>query len=529
MENNTSFPDAGVANITRMVQQQILSRLGGQPLTVMEAARMLYHNRNRDYSFNNALSSGFYAPWNSDHVQRGTHGYNCSTFIPYGYIFGQALGIPKITIVQMHNYRYRRSGDKDDSSRFSRAHFGYILDLGENGEYFFDPGEEDKFGPIKERSQHQLTIGRSSFNRSGFTLELDRLVEFTTQEFRALMDRWQTPAGSLDMLVVGQQVRGEKYFEMESNYLMIYYDEGENRLRTRLEVRHLQRSNKGIMCNMDLDRQGEVARTTLDLYLARSANWERLIDPVLLACTDFDSLRKVRRTLGRRVNLKEEDRIHPIWKDLESWRQRKILGIIEGIQEEMGDEALAAMRKQVLVRTIYDGRVAQEDGYLFSEEERDKKLRALFDSTWDISHEINRLVRVIDGHNNDLNPLGVKELRNVKDRYRRKHTKLGKARKELNTLVSLRGHFASHGSPFRRRPYYDRLRDKSLLAKELGKRPVEDLEAEVHDRKFDTRLGHLALMGDFIPVTLWARKELELEGYMAPIPEKVKARLAQRV
>ncbi|MBI4738568.1 hypothetical protein HY772_03250 [Candidatus Woesearchaeota archaeon] len=472
------------------------------------------------YSFRDNLRTGNYASYPHERTDQQIVGNNCTTIIPEVYLFAEAYGL-KPQIVQFIDFNDVKT-KKDKEEVTSPAHFAIVLDAGRKHKYLLDPFWHI-FAPIRRQTDSYWQLGRHQ-GRTARKREFERVVYYSAEEFAAMMGRLKYPAESLDMLVAGQKVFDLRVIQKFNCKLMVYYDDPTNTVSTRLYVPSESISDKAVYCRMKMSDEGEVESTSIDLFIAKNYGWTFLVEPKKVATTDFSGLMKVKRLVQKsinsatkkRVRLQRCDRIGNVFDSgvLKDAERMQLTALVDGFYSSLGRAGQETVHKMVLARTLYEREQTDKD-FLYTETEHNERILQLRAEEVELRERTRPYDDAMWLKGWKLQKSGRAEVRKARRVQRKRDERQADLAAEVNFLNNL--HQANKRA-------YRRMMDKVLFAKTLEGLSVEQLEARVRENRFDTRVGYLAMLSDFIPFAVDARDDLELKMYIRPIKEKVAAR-----
>ncbi len=458
------------------------------------------------YGFNSNLLMGIYAPWPHEAQEYQISVNNCTTIVPQLYLEAEIYGLdPKI--FQYIDFREITEGEKEEYYVYT-SHFAITVDVGKKDRYFIDPFF-NKFGKIAKTGKHHIKIKQK--DGTVIKRQFREALEYTPEEFAAMMERLKDPAESLDMLIAGQRIyKGDDHIVNRTKCeVMVYYDDTKNSLTTRLYFEHYGISDKGIYGTLNLDKEGNVDKTDIRFVLGKNSYWTILGKEKTIARTNFTKIQKIKKLLE---DVPDNKRLVKGLKCLDEEKRDSLMVLVDKLWNELSEEEREIVKPQVLSRTLY------EDGgkrYHYSKEEHDERIKELYKKEKLLNLEFWKFRNGIYLHGLKVEKLNKKEAKKLNAKRTRINKKINKVVNEINILLDFR-----HNKIKR----YHRRMDMLLFAKDLEGYSVKDMEKIVEDKNLDYRYGYLAMVADFIPYTLKGRKDLELKTFMENIKEKVKAR-----
>lgn len=472
------------------------------------------------YSFEDSLRTGNYAPYWHEARSQLIAGNNCTTIIPTLYLHCEAVGL-KPQIVQFLNFRDLQTPE-DKKDPVSPSHFALILDVGRKHHYLIDPFWKT-FGPILANNEHSMKIGKCG-DRAARRREYEQKIEYSPEQFAAMMDRLKDPAESLDMLVAGQKVYPNRPVPPFNCQVMAYYTDETNTVSTRLWIPHVAVTSKAVYCHTTFNNAGRAKTTYLDLFLAKDHAWIDLTEGKKVATADWSIIYQLRNIIQsipleniengkKKRRFRMYDRLGPVLHRNKT-EQRRLLGIVEQLHERLTVQEQAAIKPLVLARTLYEA-TSPEQEYLSTLAEHDYQLLSLIEQEEELGDKVDQLHRVTYRQNWKLIPFDNNEHLRLRRKEKRLNTQKSKIVREIDDL----NHFRRH-----HRKFYDRTMDKVLFAKTLGGLSVEGMNTMMTEKGFDWRWGYLGIVVDFIPFIVRAKKDLTLRLFMDPIREKIRAR-----
>ena len=465
-------------------------------------------NEDNSYGFNTNLLTGIYAPWIHERFDHNIGVENCTTIIPGIYLGAECDGLnPKI--VQFIDFREVKKGEKPDSYN-TGSHFAVIVHVGKK-QYLIDPFWH-RFAEIRKRKRHHLKLVNK--DKSVVRREFKEMLEYTPEEFAAMMERMKDPAQSLDMLVAGQKLYENHRVNKSNCEIMVYYDDEKNSLTTRLYVAHYGISDKGIYCNMFLDDKGEVQSSDIRFVLGKGAKWTQLGKEKTVTRSDFSKLERIRRLMTAAP--KDKGLVEAV-KDLDERNHKSLMELVDEMWDKLDDKERKIIRPQVLSRTLYE---ARDSEYVYSKSERDRKIRNLYKKEKKLNQELWKFRSEVNMHYRNIKRMEKDEAKRLRASRDRLHKKIKKVVDEASTLLNFRDN---------KNKAYHRRMDMLLFAEELEGYSVEEMQKIVEKRGLDYRYGYLAMIIDFIPFALKGRGDLELKVFIDKIKDKVAARRAKRL
>ena len=475
---------------------------------------------NSYYSFTDNLRTGHYAPFPHEQHEYNLAGNNCTTIISEVYLLCEAVGL-KPEIMQFFNFRDIIT-KKDKEEAIAPSHYSLIIEVGRKQKYLLDPFYHT-FGPILEQHEHHFKIGRLH-GRPARTRTFEKILPYTAKQFVQMIERLHDPAESLDMLVSGQKVFSSKTVAKNKDCtLMVYYQDQENLLSTRLYVPQKPLTDKAIYTRMNLNDEGNVAKLLLECYLAKDYGWDSLVDSKKVCETDFSTAKLLKHKLHRlpkeKFQLQNHERIAPALLRADERNRASLFEITEKMYHCLTEPEQQKLHPIILARTLYESERPAEK-YLYTPEEHDARLLKLAKQEMDARFRIQPIKDEIWLHDWKLNKLSKKEAHRLRLVRRGHEEKMSEVVEEINALNYLR-----HGN----KKAYSRAMDKVLFSETLKGKGVEDLEKMVVERNLDPRIGYLAVVADFVPFIIEGQEEVELKQYWQPIKEKVTARMKKKV
>lgn len=480
------------------------------------AAFSLYHHLGRKFpfSFAGSLRHGHYASYLHESIEAKVTGFNCTTIVPLIYLYYEALGCHP-EILQFCDFEDTPLDKKTEKRPyFFKSHFSVVIDVGQKHKYLVDP-YLGLFNPILKQQKGYLRLGKNG-EIPAIERTYEGIISYTPQEFAELMERLRDPAESLDMLAAGQRVFSGKLIGKEKGTLMVYYDDPDTKVTARLYIPQPGLLDKGVDAQHHFSDTGEIERTTLDLILAKDFAWDTLQDPKRIGVASFSTIQRLNNLLRKGGSLVQYPRLGSrLAADPPCFDA--LYDITAGFQEGLTSGEREQLEDFILLRTLYET-TKPEEKYLFSTEERDARLTAL-------------VVRYQEEQGKDfafcqeLFPFywklkrDQKTRRSIRGKQRRLRHTLNEISDKMEQLLYLRSD---------NKPLYDRTMDKVLFAESMQEKSTEDLGRLVRERGLDPRLGYLALVAEFVPYILHARRYLELEDSIESITEKIRARQEKR-
>ncbi len=457
------------------------------------------------YGFNDNLLKGIYAPWPHEALDNSIYVDNCTTVIPRIYLAAECVDLDP-QIVQFIDFRDVKEG-KEHSGYRNSSHFAITVDVGRNYRYLIDPFW-DKFNPIIKIGKHHMQLGKNG-KSSAVRREFREVLEYTPEEFAAMIERLKDPAESLDMLVVGQKIYDSHPVNDKNCEVMVYYDDKKNVLTTRLHMFNYGISDKGLYCNLILGDNGDVTSYDLRFVLGKNAYWTKLGKEKTVARTDFSGVKKVKKLL--KDIPKDKGLVEGI-KSLEEECQDSLMELVDDLWNDLSESERRAIKPQVLSRTLYEDRDSE---CRFSKSEHDERIKKLYNRQRKLSKRMWKFSPAVMLHNWKIEKMDKKDGKRLDAKLEKLKKRNSKWINETDTLLRFR---------YIRGKVYHRRMDMILFAKELEGYSIEDMEEMVEEKDLDYRYGYLAMVSDFIPFALKGRKDLELKTFMDNIKEKVKAR-----
>lgn len=519
-DRHTGFPLETVEKVYVSVEKYLKLYSQKEQQTRYKYARDIAHIFfDSYYSFTDHLRTGHYAPYLHEKDDEQIGGSNCTTIIPNVYLYCEVLGL-KPQIVQFFDFRDIET-KKDLEDPLYSKHFSVIVDVGRKHRYLLDPFYHT-FGPILEQNPNYLKVGRCQ-GRSARKREFSEMLPYSVEDFVKMMGRLHQPAESLDMLIPGQKVHQDRtVFKVTKCNVMVYYDPEKNLLSSRLYVPQKPIQDKAVYARMQLDDQGEVADLSLECYLAKDFDWASLVGGKKVCETDFTTMRSLRRKIqslptpdGKKVRLERHPRFGFAFLEADDQMRESLTDLTKKMYQGLTNAEQLAIRSQILARALYESECPEQE-YLFSPQEHDARLLKLAKQEKEDIKNIKPLEDLLYFHGWKLQKFEKNEVRRMRYASRRHIEKMSEIVEEINRLNNLR---------WNNKRAYSRAMDKVLFAEKMLGR-MEEVEQKVAAGNLDLRLGYLALVTDFVPFVLEGQKELELDGFMDPIKEKVKARRA---
>lgn len=467
------------------------------------------------YGFIDNLITGHYSHYEHETNNNHISGYNCTNLIPTIYLVAQIMGFDP-QIVQFQGFRniYRR---KDIEPKDPATHFAMTVDLGRGNRYLIDPFHNIG-GPILEHGEGYMKIGRTR-NYSATRREYDTCHTYTAEEFAEMMARMKDHAESLDMLIGGQKVRGNLDVRGSDASLKVFYDDEYNTVRTRLYIERPLVTDRSIEFKQKLDDEGNTIEKSIEIHFADDHNWSQLIGGRKVAEMDYRKAKRIRRDLKKICRSDKEERIGPALalKKNAAYRER-LLTAVDEIAAELTQEERDAIRPAILARTLYE-HTKPRAKYIYSTAMRDKPLiRIRRDHLKILREDAQTRLRVWEYKT------GIKK-------------KARPARKRLiEDLFDVHKRFNENDSKITDLSYtrkncprtYHRLMDIYAFSQSEQCTSVEKMEAAVAARGLDTRIGHLAMMNEYLWLITNNKGVMFIDDYMHNIREKIKARTAKR-
>jgi len=510
------FPKQTVEAIRNRIDRTNL--FYGEPKVYQRALTCAYHARDIfSYGFHGSLYTGNFAPYPHEMERDGYTGFNCTTVIPPLQTYCDKLGLEP-RIVQFVGFRdiEKTKKAKEKTNPILSSHFGIFIKI-KGQDYFLDP-YHSRFGKVKELTDSYMEVGKSTVTKA-VKREFKQIIEYTPEQFAEMMDHLRTPEGSLEMLIAGQEIlQGRYYGGFRDCRVMLHYFDDVNEVRVRLEIPQPNIQDKIVYNHMFFDDEGEITGQSTELLVTELAYWDDLIDPTSIAKGNLSSYRSIDDLLKDKVDLRKSSRLGPVLLQQENHDMlRYIINelLTDFIQRIPKSDAL---KRMILARTLYETESPEKE-YLFNEETRtadlSKKLRRWREMANKFtSHpdEIERLERTMGLVHGDIER-GRRIRRITKARVRRN--------KEIDYSFGPDANLRAD-----QRQKHDRIMDMVLYAKQLGNISIDELEKRVKQRNVNPDLGYLAIVSDFIPSILDAKRFLTLEPFLDDIKAKVKARRA---
>ncbi|MEK6901931.1 MAG: hypothetical protein AABX37_06305 [Nanoarchaeota archaeon] len=467
------------------------------------------------YGFYFLMKEGMYAPYFHEQQASNVPGNNCTSVIPSLYIYCDTAKLNP-QIVQFRNFRNVRKRE-DEERGLNDSHFCVLVDVGKKHPYMIDPFQ-GVFGPILEQVEGYMRIGKTK-NYPTTKREFSSLVYYTPREFVELYEHLRTPAGSLDVLVAGQKIYENKTIAHAQCDVKVYYDAQTNTVTTRLYAPQQGIRDKVIFCRQPMDEQGNSLERRVELWRAKDRTWENLIEGAKVAETTFAELYAVRRIMQSMGNPKKHERLGSrIGMSEYASQRRKLEELVGRIREHTGEEAWQEIQKQVLSRALYEA-TSPEKEYLYSEEERDARLRTAIAKEKELKEKSKSLEERVWNIGWRLEKVSSQERRRVL--YQKE--KVGKKARKMVEKIDGFNHLRYY-----HKYAYHRTMDLICFAKTLKDKTVEQLQEMVLEQGAEEWMGYASMLMDYLPFTLGkARKILELRSFWKPLQEKVKARYEQ--
>ncbi len=463
--------------------------------------------QNAPYGFSANLRNGNYAPWEHEARKQPFATLNCTTIIPMIYMRCALHGLnPRI--VQFIDFRNIKDGEEKE---LCESHFALIINVDRKHDYLFDPFW-DTFGPILEHTPHSMRIGRVTkfeYVRRDFK----DIISYTEEEFASMMNRLHKPAESLDMLVAGQKLWEAHACNHAKSDLMVYYDDANNEITTRLYIRQVGILDKVVMYHEQFDDFGKSVKNWIELWLARKQKWKGLVDGKHIATMSIDELDMLKRLIS--ADAQKHYRIGSAWGTL---RKNNILTqLTEQIYNRLTSDEQQTLKPQLLTRTLYEGTWPRKQ-YVFAMKQwmmYRKHILCDWRKLEDKRQDIGRLLF-------DYDEKLVYMPRSEVQRNRRKLSVIDKRMKKksekFNGLSRLRM-AAKYG--------FQRTMDKLVFAEKLANSSTDALAQRIEKEKLDWRMGYLAMIYDFVPYVNDKRKDITLEFDKENVRQKIAARRAQ--
>jgi hypothetical protein len=529
-QNRTyAFPEAAVhATVSRLDR---FYALHAKPKTSFREAINVYDDLvGSIYHFNGCMHSGNYAPFVDEILTDGIGGSNCTTLMPTLYIGSAHLGLMP-EIVQFHGFR-DISSEKDRAYAPSSSHFALIVKV--NGkDYLMDPFQ-NKFGKIKAYGDGYIDVARSPKNKA-FRREFEKVMPYTEEKFMALMEHCRTQEGALEMLIAGQKIiKDRRVAGIPRCDVAVYYDDDTNVVSTRLYAPMPGIKDKAVFNHIQFDDDGKVTSQTLEFAVASGFHWDHLPEQVTIAELPIEFLEVMQNELKSLVKSSDSIRLGQVYlasdakEHIDTLALDLILSapdnfVMEALERKTNPKSLIEFAKRddlkmmILARTLYEFEATDRD-HVYDEETRIGEIRRRA-----IKLNIARMKSDLVGdrlllHNTNLDKLTKEEA-----------VALRRKRNGIEKRGSVHYHATDCDLLLRSSnlQMHDRITDQLTFAKKrLAFATMKDMEAEIQKRGLNTDIGYLAMVLDYIPVTLAAKKWLELTPFMHDLPGKVKARRA---
>ena len=472
--------------------------------TKFNIAWSIYKNeKDASYGFADNLFTGIYAPWPHESTIHQVSTYNCTTIIPRIYLEAEENSLnPKI--VQFINFRDVKKERKHSGYR-NKSHFAIIIDIGRKNKYLIDPFW-DKFGPILEHKENYISIGKNGESKA-VRREFREILYYTPEEFASMIERMKDPAESLDMLIAGQKIYNKKPIDKFQCSLMLFYNENENSLETRLHIPQFGILNKAIYCNIFLDHEGNINKTNLRFAIGKDVEWTKLEEERTIARTDFPTIAKIKKLLKNQEN----GHTTKIINGIEISDSNSLIKIANEMWNCLSLEERTAIEPMVFSRTLYEN-ISSE--YLYTKSEHDEYIRALFNKVEKLNKEMLEFITKLKLHKWKIDKLDKKKFSELNRKYYKLYKIMDETQNELGDILNFR---------YGNRLAYHKTRDKILFAEKLRSDSV-DLKSDVESKSLNFYNGYLAMIADFIPFAFNARDDLELKLFMPDIKKRVAAR-----
>jgi hypothetical protein len=461
------------------------------------------------YGFRDNLLLDQYSPFPHEAKEGQVAMVNCTTVIPYLYIPAELGGLNPQIVEFFDTSDEEKNRVSDYPPMDSKGHYGIIIDVGRKHKYLLDTTMA-RFGPILEETSTRMRIGKNG-GYLPVIRTFSRAERRTPEEFAAMMRAAQEPGKSLDMLIAGQRMWfGKKTAQADCTF-MVYYEDSENRLFTRMYIPQPGISDKVIFCNMYMDDEGTIKRKTLSLYTARAPNWDTLLRPRQIGEATFRellALRRAAKTLGKNKKL----RLGPLFLDASFSERSRLLEIIERIDARLPNQE--HIRRQLVMRTLYEGTNPDQE-FVYTQEDHDRRVIELMKE-----EERVRLERIPIITKTDMHKFKVRRLeRRQAARLKRESDKLDRRKRRLDLEVS-----KLLAQKEREKEIYRRTQDMIIFAQNRTKISTAELEEEAKKQYLEPVIGRIAMIEDFARYAQAGRKDLEFRTFMDPIPSKIRAR-----
>ncbi len=471
------------------------------------------------YGFHDQLRTGNFAPYTTEAIIENISGDNCTTIIPDAYLYCHYFGLNP-EIVRFVDFW---SEDDDDKPRY-QSHYALLVHVGRKQPFLMDPFHS-LFGPVLELDEEEgrMRIGKhGEYNK--VTRRFRELQYYTEEEMARLMEHWKTPAGSLDMLIAGQQIEKNLWVHKTSCSLMLYYDDQENIITTRLYIPQVGIRDKVIYCHIKADNEGNPGATWLELWRAKGDGWNDLIGGEKIAETTFAEMEKLRRVLKPAISLKEYERIGPaLYKKRDLWGKAMaaVPFCTQPLEEWVQKEDVERRARLFFLRGLYEHESPEQE-YVFSARERKNLLYESEREIWRLLHKETplqqRTWKLRYGMLYERQPgIRRKKLREAESEKRKITGPRKELEKRLTEHVQLRVEDAK---------LYERHMDMVLFVQQRKGRYQEPPNVDGH--REDIQLGHLAMVADYLPYVLKARNYLELTRFWDVLQPKIAARQQRR-
>ena len=486
------------------------------------------------YSFTESLRTGNYVHYGHEAEPLKVGGYNCTTLIPTMYTIARELGYNP-QIVQFKGFRDIKSKNNTSSKKDPAAHFSLIVDVGRKQPYLVDAFYQI-FGPIIEEEEGHLIIGKtngSSYKRR----EFDEKNLITEEAFAEMMQTLRDPAESLDMIIAGQKpyssvdVEGVKYCDHK-----VFYTEESNTVSFRIYQSVPCLSDRAITMHHKMDDEGRTLEKQIDLSFAKVEQWRTLIGEEKLATVSLNDLYKLRRGLKPFCDVMKRPRFGPLAK-----AHPKVREIMVEFTKSQGIDISSGLidkisPKKLIARVLYEW--CQPDGpeYFSTKEQRVDYLRKLSGQIDQINDSVRDIGNALWSDGWKIDRLNRNEAR----RLRRKKERMTKGRAAMLSEIDALNYLRKHNEPF-----FARLLDQYFFAKSLvdpdsldfeisATKDLSGLELGSLDKVVEQNKGNLlfpetyaAMVLDFLPSVIDAKRFLDPKHFIEPMRPKIKARRAK--
>jgi hypothetical protein len=508
---NNPFPEKSVAYF-RQISEEFAAVHPKYSKNKFNRAFTTYDYVNQlPYRFIDHLFQGNYSPYPHECRETKILGVNCTSIIPHIYILAEIEDLdPQIVeFVNCSDVVKHRVSDYPPME--AKGHYGVVVDIGREHKFLLDP-TMTIFGPILEETENIMRIGKCRGFLSA-TRTFDRAIYHTAEEFVKMYEELREPAKSLDVLAAGVKVFNSRKIAKVDCSLMLFYDDDENKILTRLYIPQVNISDKVVFGNIYMNDEGDVATTTLDLLTARAPHWDSLLRPRAIGRTNYKEMATLRRQ-ATHLGKKKKNRLGPLLLDADASNRSGLIEIVNEIESRMLQYEKDKIRRQILMRTLYEC-VEPESRFISTDEEQDARIIKLWNEEARLLDKKEPISRTFSKHSWKIQRLSRNEGRRLKRKLDRVNLERQKVSLELNKLIKSR---------YDNEDVYRRTQDMILFAQKKAKHSTDDLQKEVENTNLDTRIGRIAMFHDYIPFVFEGRKDIELSLFMDPIKQKVKAR-----